>query len=103
MLESFDEFSKNLAIAASRRDALKIGWRGTVAVFFSCVGAGRLWGDPTSCPKGQVLMSCAGRHWCVAPGSVCCGNSPCEPPYTICKFCRPGQWTCLKSGQTCNG
>lgn len=58
---------------------------------------------PVACPPGLVQMGCAGRFWCVKPGSVCCGNSPCEPPYNSCLFCPPGQWTCVQPGHGCRG
>src|SRR5215216_1587865 len=54
----------------------------------------------TDCPSPNQQMLCAGRIWCVPPGSVCCHDGPCTPPNNNCMQCA-GRFWCVPSGSTC--
>jgi hypothetical protein len=69
-VKTFDDLSKSLATATTRRQAIALLGMGTAAAFLSAFRSPRSWARAT----GVGTMSCRTNADCSASGLTCCGD-----------------------------
>ncbi len=118
MDQFFDNLSRRLATASSRRDALRISFTALFGgIASACVNpaAGGCSGTQTSCAGGCIpsgSVCCSNGSYCASGTSCCnnntqccpnCGSGPCGSGQVCCNGgCIPSGSVCCSNGSYCN-